>query len=114
MRQVVLADDDLDVHAEIVGVAEDLDHAAHGGCAALAELEQLDVDDHAVQVRRRSRPWAGSTPMRSTAARRRRNLHAVGDLDPLLDAVVVRDHVAAAAADAELADHGGVRALAAP
>ena len=29
VRQVVLADDDLDVDAEIVGVAQDLDHAAH-------------------------------------------------------------------------------------
>ena len=40
------------------------------------------------------------------------NLHALGNLDPLLDALVVRNHVLAAAADAEFADHRGVGALA--
>ncbi len=29
VRQVVLADDDLDIHAEIVGMAQNLDHAPH-------------------------------------------------------------------------------------
>ena len=29
VRQMVLADDNLDVHAEIVGIAEDLDHAPY-------------------------------------------------------------------------------------
>ena len=40
-----------------------------------------------------------------------RELHALGDLDPLLDALVVRHHVLAAPADVEFADHGGVGAL---
>ena len=111
VRQVVLADDDFDVHAEIVGVAEDLDHAADRSGAALGVLEQLDVDDHAVEFFDRGDLRGGSTPMRSGLRRGGRNLHAVGDLDPLLQALVVRDHVSAAAADAELADHGGVGAL---
>ena len=42
-----------------------------GGVAASRELEQLDVDDHAVQVFDGSRPSAASTPMRSTVRRRR-------------------------------------------
>ena len=37
----------------------------------------------------------------------RRKLHALGNLDPLLDAIVVRHHVLAAPTDAELADHRG-------
>ena len=38
VRQVVLADHDLDIHAEIVGVAQDLDHAAHRRCAPLRDI----------------------------------------------------------------------------
>ena len=66
VRDVMLADHDLDVDAEIVGHAQDLDHAAHRAVAVFAEIEDLDVDDHAVQVfdrmhcdrpqRRRGRP----------------------------------------------------------
>ena len=46
--QVVLADDDFDVDAEIVGVAENFDDAAHGGSATLGILQQFDVDHHAI------------------------------------------------------------------
>ena len=42
--------------------------------------------------------------------RRARNLHALRNLDPLLNALVGRNHEVAALADAELADHGHVRA----
>ena len=40
-----------------------------------------------------------------------RELHAFGNLDPLLDAFVMRHHVTAAAADMKFADHGGMGAL---
>ena len=47
----------------------------------------------------------------SEAAAGGREFHAVGNIDPLLDAAVGGHHVAAAAADFEFADHGGVGAL---
>ena len=50
VRQMMLADDDLDIDAEIVRAAEDLDHAADGAAALLRKFEQLDIDDHAVQL----------------------------------------------------------------
>jgi hypothetical protein len=49
--------------------------------------------------------------MRSITGAGGRKFHALGDLDPLLDAVVVRAPRTAAAADAEFADHRGVGAL---
>ena len=98
VRQVVLADDDLDVDAEIVRVAQDLDHAAHGALAALGELEQLDVDDHAVQVRRAVDLRRGSTPMRSICGAGGGISMPSGISIHCWMRVVVRDDEAAAAA----------------
>src|SRR5206468_2708905 len=50
MRKVVLANDDFDVYAEIVRIAEDLDDTADGFLAFLGKFEQLDIDDHAVEL----------------------------------------------------------------
>ena len=50
VRDMMLPDHDLDVHAEIVRIAEDLDHAPHGVAAVLGEIEHLDVHHHAVHV----------------------------------------------------------------
>ena len=49
--------------------------------------------------------------MRSTVAAGARHFHPLGNVDPLLQAVVKRDHVLAALAEAEFAHHGGVRPL---
>ena len=110
VREVVFADDDFDVDAEIVGVAQDLDHAAHRTGALFRVLQQLHVHDHAVQL------FDGSGLERTDAdavdgGAGGRELQAFGDLDPLPDAVVLRHHVGSMAADAELADHGGVGAF---
>ena len=106
MRKLVLADDDLHIHAEIVGPAEDLDHAAR----LVFVIQQLHVHNHAVQLF----DGRGLRRLHADAVDRRaggRELHPLGDLDPLLDAVVVRDHVLAAAPDAEFAHHRGMGAL---
>src|SRR3954454_10714486 len=50
VRDMKLADDDFDVDAEIVGGPEHLDHLADGVFAVFGELENLDVDDHPVEV----------------------------------------------------------------
>ena len=55
----------------------------------------------------------GFGPMRSSCAFRPRvgDGHVFGNLDPLGQALIVRNDEHAAAIDAELADHGGMRAL---
>ncbi len=50
MRDMVLADDDLDVHAEIVRMAEDLDDAADGVLASFGKFQNFHIHDHAVQI----------------------------------------------------------------
>src|SRR2546422_9595950 len=49
---MVLADDDLDSHAELIAAAEDFDHAPAGARAAagLGEFADLDVHNQAVQL----------------------------------------------------------------
>ena len=47
--EVVLADDDFDVDAEVVGVAEDFEDAAAGGAAGGGEVGDLDVDGEAFE-----------------------------------------------------------------
>ena len=51
VREVVLADDDLDIHAKVAFAAEDFDDAAAGGTGGGGPVGDLDVDDHAFQVR---------------------------------------------------------------
>src|SRR6266481_3665945 len=49
VREMVLANDDFGVDAEIAGAAENFDDATGGRCAAAREAEQLDVDDGTVE-----------------------------------------------------------------
>ena len=107
VRQVVLADHDFDIDAEIVRVSQDLNDAADGVAPLLGKLDDLDVDDHAVEVG----DLGGVEGLRAHAVRRRgtrRALEAVGNEDPLLDALVVRDHEIGFGLHAEFAHHGGV------
>ena len=46
----MLANNDLDVDTEIVGRAENLDHAADRRAFPVAIIEHLRVDDHAVHL----------------------------------------------------------------
>ena len=111
MRQVVLADDDLDIDAEIVGVAQNLDHATYrprspsSGNSSTSTLTIMPSRSSTDST------FCGRDADAVHGRGRRRNLHAFGNLDPLVDALVVRHDVLAAAPDAELAHHGGMRAL---
>ena len=49
MRQVVLADDDFDVDAEIARAAENFDDAPGGCCATARKAHELHVHDGAVE-----------------------------------------------------------------
>ena len=105
MRDVMRTDENLDVDAEIVGQAQDLDDAAHRPVAVFAEIQDFRGDDHAVQI------FDGIHGDRRSAHAIDRHLprgqrHVFGNLDPLADAFVVRNHEIARATDAELADHG--------
>ena len=109
--QVMFANDDLDIDAEIVGVAQDFDHAAHRRRAPLGVFEKFDVDHHAVQLGDAFHFGRGHADAIVRGSGGGREFHAVGNIDPLLYAVVGGHHVTAAAADFEFADHGGVGAL---
>ena len=109
------ADQDFDVDAEIVRTPQDLDNASHRPLVRAAEVHNLRCDDHAVQILDGFHiQRASAHPMHGFALGWQGHLTeslAVGNLDPLPDAVVVRDHEVAVAANAELAHHRRVRAL---
>src|SRR5580704_10183385 len=132
VRQVMLANDDLDVYAEIAGAAENFDDAAGGGCAAARKFQNLDVDDGSVEFvdvgnARRAMfqsaiggcaiavgRWAG----RRCGCRQakflrelRSQLIAGENLDRVLHARVVGEDIVAALTVAEEADHAGVGAV---
>src|SRR5271156_221054 len=51
VRQVMLADYDLGVHADIAGTAKNFDHAACWSQAAPRKSRKLDVYDRAIEFR---------------------------------------------------------------
>ncbi len=107
VRQVMLADHDFHIYAKIVGVPQNFDHAAHRTRPALRILQQFHVHHHAVQFggRFHLRGRHADTVQHRTC---RGKFHAFRNIDPLLDAVVMRHHVLPAAPDVKLADHRGV------
>ena len=56
MGQMVLADDDLNVNAEIVFIAEDLDNAAPGILGGRRPADDLAIDNEAFQIL----PWTAA------------------------------------------------------
>ena len=101
MRDVMLADYDLDVDTEVVGMAEYFDDTADCVFALFREFQDLDVDDHAVEVaggRDRNRRHADPVAIAGFG----RDLHAFGNVDPLANAVVMRDDVRSTLAGAEI------------
>ena len=104
MRDMMLADDDLDVDAEVVRMPQHFDHAPRGVAAIFREFENLDVDDHAIKI-----VGAGDVDRfhadAVAALGRCGQFHALGDVDPLIDSLVVRNDIRAAFTDLELADH---------
>ena len=106
---MVLANDDFDVHAEVVGVADDFDDAARAALTALRELEDFGIHDHAVEFF--GREGLGGDGADAVLGGRGGDFEPCGDIDPGGDAVVMGDDDIAAAARAKLADDGGVRAF---
>src|SRR5437879_6226039 len=69
VREMMLANDDLGVDAEIAGTAENFDDAAGRRCASMRITEQLDVDDGAVEfIEARDAPRAGTGFIGATEA----------------------------------------------
>ena len=95
--QVVLADDDFDVDAEVVGAAEDLDDAADGASSRPWGTRGSRRPRSCRRGPAGEETAAGAAPMRSGRGRRG-NFQPVGDVDPAADAVVVRDDEVAVAA----------------
>ncbi len=54
MRQVMLANHDLDVDADLAGPAENFDHAPHRRKTALRKSRHFDIHDGAVELRQPS------------------------------------------------------------
>jgi len=109
MRQMVLADHDFHVYAEVVGVAENFNDTANTLIAVGGELEDLHVDDHAVKI------FDGFyfARIRADAINcrlMRRDLHAFGDFNPLLNTLIGGDDIVTAFLDAELTDDSDVGA----
>ena len=96
---MVLADDDFDVHAEVVGVTDDFDDSARAAIAALGKLEDFGIHDHAVEVF--GREGFGGRGADAVLGGRGRDFEPIGDFDPGGDAVVMWDDDVAAAARAK-------------
>jgi hypothetical protein len=120
MRQVMLADDDLNIYAEITGATENFDDAPGGRCAAARKLQDFDVDDGAVEF---SDVGNAALMFWSCAIRRsggrqaeflrelRSQLVAGKNFDGVLHTGVVGQDVVAALAEAEEADDTGMGAV---
>ncbi len=109
MRKMMFADDDLDVDAEVIRVAEDFDDSPDRRLSAFRELEHFHIDDDAVQFfRALELPRLYSHPI--DRATLRRQFHSLRNRDPLLDPIVGRHHKVASFADAKFADDGEVSA----
>ena len=114
VRQVVLADDDFGVHAEIAGAAEDFDYAADGRGAFASVADEFGVDDGAVEFRnvREAEALTGAFFFTGEQlfAKGDREFFAGGEIDFVLHSGIVGDHDAAAGGVTEEADDGGMRA----
>lgn len=113
--QVMLADDDFDIDAEVARLTEDLDDTADGllrasRMTAGSVFQQLDIDDQSVQfgcVGDRQRLGANAVDLSGG----QRNRHVFGDFNPFAQALVLGDHEMAALRDAKLTDNRRMGAL---
>ncbi len=115
---MVLADDDLHVHAHFARPAENFDHAAGWRDAALRESSELHIHDGAIQLgqpralqRGGKFGIAGAEFLAKLFAELGREFQAGGNDDFVQDASVVGQHDVAIRAIAEQADDGGMLAL---
>ncbi len=100
MREVMLADDDFGVHAEIAGTPDNFDDASGGRSAGARIPEQLDVDHGPVKfIQTRDAPQASAgfigAAETELLGQTGSQLLAARDFDFMLDSNVVRqDHIA--------------------
>jgi hypothetical protein len=105
MRYVMRPNQDLDIDTEVIRVPKNLYNATSGPVAIVAEIENFGIHDHAFQILYRLHSDLMSTNTMHFRLRRR-ELHTFWNFDPLLDAIVMRNHEAPATPDAKYTDHG--------
>src|ERR1700674_1219916 len=115
MREVVLANDDFGIHAELARPTENFKDASRRGGTSARIAKQLDVDHCAVQFRHswnalRTRAVLFRELMLPFSSQRWRQLFAGRNFDFVLDADVVRQDDVSSRAIVEQADHGKRRA----
>jgi hypothetical protein len=112
--QVVLADDDFSVNAEIAGAAENFDDAADRRGAFAGVTDEFGIDDSAIEFRnvREARALARAFFFagKKLFAKGGREFFTGGEFDFVLDAGIVGDDDAAARGVTEETDDGGMRA----
>ena len=115
MRQMKFADDDLDVHAKIIFIAKNLDHAPTRVLGRRRPIDDFDIDYHVVQIAPFVSPrhfFADNPVLALTwppGALALRVLHPVGDDDVLGDLLVHGPDIVLAVV-VECPDDGGVSA----
>src|SRR6185295_7745062 len=108
MRNVMRADQDLDVDAEISRPAKNLHDAAHRTVTVVAEIENLGGHHQAIQIfNRTDRDRRGAHAVYGCLAGGKRDI--LRDLDPLLDAIFVGNHKESRPANLKLAHHREMR-----
>ena len=107
---VVLADHDLHIHTEFIGGAQHFDHASGRAIAVVAVIQNVHVDNQAIQIGRAGDDtFFHANPV--YCRMRGRNGHVGGDRNPVLHALVVGNHEQALPCDAKFANDAGMGAL---
>ena len=111
VRDVMLADHDFDVDAEIVFMAEDLNDASGRVSSTFRKLEDLDIDDHVVHLfdGLHVNHFRDTDPIQILFDGG--DLHGLDDIDPSRQFLIERCHVAAVPSDVKLAHDGRMGAL---
>jgi hypothetical protein len=114
VREMVLANDNFGVDAEFAGAAENFDDAANGGLSTAGVAEEFNVDDGAFEFGELRKAAAARGFFRmgqvESLAKSGSQLIAGRDFDFVMDARVVGQDDVVAAAVAEKADYGRMRA----
>lgn len=114
MRQMVLANDDFGIDAEIAGAAEDFDNASGGSGATTAVANEFGIDDSAIEFGDVRKALAASGEFfcarEELLAESGREFIAGRKLDFVLNARIVGDDDATAGSVAEQTNHGGMSA----
>ena len=114
MWQVMFADDDLDIHADFAGAAENFDDASDGSEAAFGVARDFHIHDGAIEFREARVAhcrWAGPFGSAQFFSPLRRQFFTGRNGNFVENARVVRKNHIALRAVAEQADERGMRAL---